>query len=212
MPGAVHVLSSDPLILTIDDFVTEEEARYLIVAGNRAMKPSTIVCDKPEGCVDPRRSSQSAQLGEDRLAEPIRQRAREFSGLRTCETIQIVRYTVGQEFKPHLDAFDASTKAGQREIRSGGGQRAATFLVYLNEPEAGGATVFPKVGLSVLPKACMAVYWRHQVPGTTRVDDRMLHGGAPVTSGTKYACNIWLRQPLIAMTGTQLNPQLSPRR
>jgi len=203
-----EILHRDPLIILIPEFVSEKEAQYLMSAGDRLMQRSTVVCDDPDGCVDPRRTSESAHLREDANVEPIRQRARDFSRLQTCETIQVVRYRVGQEFKPHLDQCHPSTKEGAREIRTGG-QRGATFFVYLNEPEAGGATVFPAAGLSVLPKARAAVFWRHQLPsGAT--DTRTLHGGARVVRGKKYGANIWLRQPKLP-AGMQINAQLQPQ-
>ena len=208
------ILCRDPQILLVHDFVTEAEAAYLIAAGDRMMKRSTVVCDEPGGCVDARRTSSSAHLGYDANVEQIRQRAREFARLSTCETIQVVKYTPGQEFKPHYDQFDPATKDGAREIRTGG-QRAATLLVYLNEPEAGGATVFPAAGLSVLPKARAAVFWRHQRPDGTS-DPKTLHGGAPVIRGKKTAINLWLRLPVAAASSrrspsAQLNAQLQPR-
>src|SRR5208337_3186033 len=127
-----EVLCRDPQILLVPDFVSEHEAQYLMAAGDRVMQRSTVVCDQPGGCVDPRRTSESAHLGDDPAIEPIRDRARYFSRLRSCETLQVVRYYPGQEFKPHLDGFDIATKEGKREIREKG-QRGATFLVYLNE-------------------------------------------------------------------------------
>ena len=207
------VLCRDPQILLVHDFVTEAEAAYLIAAGDRLMKRSTVVCDEPGGCVDARRTSTSAHLGYDANVEQIRQRAREFARLSTCETIQVVKYAETQRFDAHWDQFDPTTKEGAREIRTGG-QRAATLLVYLQCPEAGGATVFPTVGLSVLPKARAAVFWRHQLPNGQN-DPRTLHGGAPVVRGTKAAANIWLRLPPPASArrspSAQLNAQLQPR-
>lgn len=205
------VLCRDPQILLVHDFVTEAEAAYLIAAGDRLMQRSKVVCDEPGGCVDARRTSSSAHLGYDANVEQIRQRAREFARLETCETLQVVKYTLGQEFRPHFDQFDPTTKDGLREIRMGG-QRAATLLVYLNEPEAGGATVFPAAGLSVLPKARTAVFWRHQrADGTSHPGT--LHGGAPVQRGQKHAVNVWLRHPPSSRRSpsAQLNSQLQPR-
>jgi prolyl 4-hydroxylase len=202
-----EVLVADPQILLVHDFVTEEEAAYLIAAGDKLMRRSMVVCDEPGGCVDARRTSESAHLGFDPNVEQIRQRAREFARLETCETIQVVKYAVGAEFKPHWDQFDGSTKEGRREIREGG-QRGATLLVYLDKPEAGGATVFPNVGLSVLPIPRAAVFWRHQLPNGQN-DPRTLHGGAPVLAGKKTAINLWLRLPR-ARTKVQINSQLTP--
>jgi prolyl 4-hydroxylase len=204
----IEILRRDPQILLVYDFVSIDEARYLMAAGDRKMERSTVVCDDPNGCVDGRRTSESAHLGYDPNVEHIRQRAMEFARLPRCETLQVVRYHPGQEFQPHFDQFDPSTGQGAREIRSGG-QRAATLLIYLNEPEAGGATVFPNAGLSVLPKARAAVFWRHQLPNG-QSDPGTLHGGAPVVRGVKYAVNAWLRRPPQRQAHVQINPQLTP--
>jgi prolyl 4-hydroxylase len=203
-----EVLHRDPLILLIPEFVTQAEAQYLMAKGDQMMQRSTVTCDDPNGCIDERRTSESAHIGYDPYVEPIRQRAREFARLSTCETLQVVRYKPGQEFKPHYDQFDVKTAQGAREIRTNG-QRGATFLVYLNEPQAGGATVFPEAGLSVLPMARAAVFWRHQLPSGTS-DPKTLHGGAPVTAGIKYALNVWLRLPR-SRGRVQINPQLTPQ-
>jgi prolyl 4-hydroxylase len=208
-----EILCRDPQILLIPDFVSAEEARYLMEVGDRRMGRSMVVCDEPGGCVDARRTSESAHLGNDPNVEPVRERARWFSRIPTCETIQIVRYRVGQEFRPHYDQFDTRTKEGARAVREGG-QRVATLLVYLNEPGGGGATVFPKAGLSVLPRARAAVFWRHQLP-SGQDDPKTLHGGAPVERGEKWAANLWLRGSPIRASGVaavQINPQLTPLR
>jgi len=203
----IEVLCTEPQILLVHDFVTEAEAAYLIAAGEKRMQRSTVVCDKPEGCVDANRTSDSAHLGADAHVEPIRQWARDFTGLQNVEYGQIVRYRHGQQFKPHYDQFDGTTSSGAREIREGG-QRGATLLVYLKCPDGGGATVFPKAGLSVLPVPRAAIFWRHQLPNG-QTDPRTLHGGTPVTAGEKVAMNLWARLPR-ARLGVQINRQLTP--
>lgn len=58
------------------------------------------------------------------------------------EPCQLLRYTHGQEYKLHPDFL---SRADGAELRNGG-QRIATFIVYLNTvPESsGGATLFPR--------------------------------------------------------------------
>jgi prolyl 4-hydroxylase len=192
--GRIETLSFDPLVVIIHGFVSELEAGELVAAADGRFARSGVVCDKPGGrCIDPARTSESAHLGDDPRCEPVRQRAMRFARLASCEPIQVVRYGPGQEYRPHLDQFSEQLDAGRREIARGG-QRGATFLVYLVRPEIGGATIFPKLGLAVPPIPMAAVYWTHQLP-SGHTDERTLHGGAPVLAGVKYAANVWLRRP-----------------
>jgi len=74
-----------------------------------------------------------------------------------------------------------------------GGQRVATLVMYLNDVEAGGSTVFPSIGLDVLPRKGSAVYFAY-TSDAGETDPRTLHGGSPVTAGEKWIATKWLRQ------------------
>ena len=55
------------------------------------------------------------------------------------ESMQILHYQNGQQYRPHHDYFsDRFNKDPSK-----GGQRMATVLMYLTTPEEGGETVFP---------------------------------------------------------------------
>lgn len=56
------------------------------------------------------------------------------------------RYDVGEQYKPHTDYFRNPNMVGPR------GNRIATVLVYLAEPDAGGETFFPTVDLEIKPR------------------------------------------------------------
>ena len=83
-----------------------------------------------------------------------------------AETMQGQRYTVGQEFKAHHDFFHPSQSYWQQEGPSGG-QRSWTAMIFLNEPEEGGATEFPHLGLGVRPQAGMMLIWNNVKPDGT---------------------------------------------
>lgn len=59
----------------------------------------------------------------------------------------------------------------------------------------GGETVFPVLNLSVVPRMGTAVVWRNcdEVRGGLP-DRRVLHRGAAVTAGVKFAANIWFTE------------------
>ena len=72
-----------------------------------------------------------------------------------------------------------------------GGQRVATIVMYLNTPEAGGATIFPDVRLAVSPIKGNAVFFSYDRPHPMT---HTLHGGAPVKAGEKWVATKWLRE------------------
>ena len=72
------------------------------------------------------------------------------------------------------------------------GQRVATLILYLNEPEEGGETIFPELNLKIRPVKGHAVYFSYFHRG--QVDPKTLHGGAPVIKGEKWIATRWVRE------------------
>ena len=108
------------------------------------------------------------------------------------EPIQVLHYNPGTEYKPHFDYFDPAD-SGNRQVLSMGGQRVATLIMYLNDVQGGGSTVFPEIGLDVLPRRGNAVFFAYS-DDQGRLDPRTLHGGSPVAAGEKWIATKWLRQ------------------
>ncbi|MFP5467622.1 MAG: 2OG-Fe(II) oxygenase [Gammaproteobacteria bacterium] len=106
------------------------------------------------------------------------------------EGIQVLNYREGAEYKPHYDYFDPA-EPGSPTVLQRGGQRVATLVMYLNEPEQGGGTTFPDIGLEVAPQKGSAVFFSYDRPHPST---RTLHGGAPVLAGEKWVATKWLRQ------------------
>lgn len=106
------------------------------------------------------------------------------------EGLQVLRYRPGAEYKPHYDYFDPAAP-GTPAILRRGGQRVGTLIMYLNDPPAGGATIFPDIGLDVAPVKGHAVFFSYDRPMPST---GTLHGGAPVIEGEKWVATKWLRQ------------------
>ena len=103
--------------------------------------------------------------------------------------MQVVRYDRGEMYTAHYDN------------KQGCVRRAATFMLYLRDVEAGGATHFPKakpagkdadaVGVRVWPKRGRAlVFW--SVRGGVE-DARSLHEAEPVAAGEKWIATKWMQ-------------------
>jgi prolyl 4-hydroxylase len=75
-----------------------------------------------------------------------------------------------------------------------GGQRLATFLIYLNTVTAGGETSFPEIDASMSPVRGRAVLFHNCFPGTILRDPRSDHHAMPVLEGEKWALPLWFRE------------------
>ena len=111
---------------------------------------------------------------------------------RYAEPIQAQRYAVGQEFKEHHDYFAPNTDIYERYAKDLG-QRTWTFVVYLSDVVAGGATHFPIIETAVKPKQGCAAIWNNLHPDG-RPNYASLHQGMPVVQGVKYIITKWFRE------------------
>jgi prolyl 4-hydroxylase len=106
------------------------------------------------------------------------------------EPAVLLRYGFDDYFRPHLDT---NRQVWQGEHSS----RIATILIYLNHDFQGGETCFPLLGINTQPQSGRAIYWRYDHPDSSK-NDRLLHSGEPVKSGTKHAICLFLRdQPFL---------------
>lgn len=186
-----------PRIVLFGGLLSDEECAELIAQSRRKLTRSSVV-NAETGTYDvhPDRTSSGTHFerGENELILRIERRIAELVGcpVERGEPIQILHYTPGAEYKPHFDFFDPAYP-GNEKVLAMGGQRVATLVMYLNDVIAGGSTVFPEVGLDVLPRKGNAVYFAYTTEDG-QLDRRTLHGGSPVAEGEKWIATKWLRQ------------------
>ena len=108
------------------------------------------------------------------------------------EPIQGQRYAPGQEFKPHTDTFNPGG-ADFFAHCADQGQRTWTAMLYLNQPDDGGATRFKAIGKTIQPETGKLLAWNN-VLADGQPNGATLHQGMKVRRGTKYVITKWFRQ------------------
>ena len=189
------LVGQQPPLVVFDGFLSDEECRALIeLAAPRMSRSLTVDVQTGGEETHLSRTSQGMffERGESELVSRIEARIAHLLGwpVQNGEGLQVLRYGPGAEYLPHFDYFDPAAP-GTPAILQRGGQRVATLVMYLHEPEAGGATVFPDAALSVSPKRGSAVFFSYSQP---HPDSLTLHAGAPVLSGEKWIATKWLRE------------------
>ncbi|KAJ4930379.1 hypothetical protein JOQ06_019383 [Pogonophryne albipinna] len=141
------------------------------------------------------RVSKSAWLEEedDPVIARVNQRIEDLTGLEvdTAELLQVANYGVGGQYEPHYD-FSRKDEPDAFK-RLGTGNRVATFLNYMSDVEAGGATVFPDFGAAIWPRKGTAVFW-YNLFKSGEGDYRTRHAACPVLVGSKWVSNKWIHE------------------
>jgi predicted 2-oxoglutarate/Fe(II)-dependent dioxygenase YbiX len=167
-----NLLSAD--ILEIPDFLSPAECAALI-ARSEALGFAEAGVALPGGAqlIKAIRNNYRLEYADAALAEIYWQRLRGLlptepdgaAAVGLYEQFRFYRYDVGERFNKHKDGSVRVSEALTSRW---------TFLLYLNDDFAGGATEFE--GLTVAPRRGAALCFRHE----------LRHKGCPVMQGRKY--------------------------
>lgn len=190
--GAAKVATKGLELYRVPGFIDPAGCRALVELIERDLFPSGILGDQK----DPEfRTSHSCNLSpQDAAVAAFEAKAASLLGynLRFAETVQGQRYEVGQRFKPHHDFFHKG-ESYYEDVARQGGQRTWTAMLFLNRPEAGGATNFPNAEVRVEPEEGTLLVWNNmQADGTP--NPQSLHEGTPIVAGRKYVLTKWFRE------------------
>jgi prolyl 4-hydroxylase len=213
-----ELISVDPLVIYIHDFLNPHDIDGLLRASEGLFKPSTVT--KYGRTVQAQyRTSWSASLPRTHpVVGCVLSRASAFMGTMLAPgkddigAPQLVRYRPGQKFDLHTDWYPRPQQMYEGKPRLW--NRIASFFAILQANCTEGETWFPhiraiapqdrrdprgvawreheKEGLAFRPIVGNALFWVNLHANGTG-DERVEHAGLPVKEGMKTAMNIWPR-------------------
>ncbi|XP_017332645.1 prolyl 4-hydroxylase subunit alpha-1b isoform X2 [Ictalurus punctatus] len=185
-----------PHIVRYHDIISEYEMGKVKELAKPRLRRATI-SNPITGVLEtaPYRISKSAWLTSDEhpVITRINQRIEDITGLDmlTAEELQVANYGVAGQYEPHFDFGRKDEPDAFKEL--GTGNRVATWLFYMSDVAAGGATVFPDVGAAVWPKKGTAVFW-YNLFSSGEGDYSTRHAACPVLVGNKWVSNKWIHE------------------
>lgn len=190
--GMQRVPSPQLELFILRNFLDPSQCLALCKLIDANRRPSTIADDQG---IAQFRTSETCDLDPRHpLVAEVRQRLSELTGipLSKAEPLQGQRYAQGQEFKPHTDTFNPGG-ADYFLHCAEAGQRSWTAMLYLNQPEDGGATRFKAICKTIQPETGKLILWNNLLADGSP-NDATLHQGMKVRRGTKYVLTQWYRE------------------
>lgn len=191
-PGVQRVPSPKLDLFIRRGFASPDECAAIVALVEAQRRPSTIADSNGDPLY---RTSETCDLDSALPAvAAIEARISDLLGIDPAygEPLQGQRYAVGQEFKQHTDYFEPRGVDFEKHCAVPG-QRTWTAMLYLNVPEAGGATRFKVIDKIVQPEAGKLLCWNNlRADGTCNA--ATLHQGMKVRSGVKYVITKWFRE------------------
>lgn len=192
-----EILTDVPRLILFTDFATGAECDWAIARAKDRLQRATVF-DPETGKqkLDPVRDNSGREFLLDEMdvvLEVLRARISAATRLPVpiFEPVQVLHYSVGQQFREHHDFLDPTNPEYAEELRLYG-QRIATVLIYLNDGYEGGETIFPRLGLRFRGKRGDALFFTN-VLRTGEPDPMTIHAGTPPTAGEKWIVSQWIR-------------------
>jgi prolyl 4-hydroxylase len=190
--GIQRVPTRELELFIVRRFLDPDSCAALIARIDANRRPSEIADDL--GIANFRTSETCDLDWRDPVVGDVDRKIADLLGLSLAagEPLQGQRYAPGQEFKPHTDTFEPG---GYDYLvhTADNGQRTWTAMIYLNEPEDGGATRFKAIGKTIQPETGKLLAWNNLLPDG-RPNPATLHQGMKVRRGMKYVLTKWFRQ------------------
>lgn len=192
------IVNELPLIQTCPNFLSKDECNELIEYSKGKLEQGEVV-DGITGesvvNVDYRSAFTCALSKSSEISKTIFNKVEKFTNISSLqyEIASITHYAVGQQFKLHPDYLNPRDTHDSKSILQYGGNRIGTIIIYLNEVEKGGETLFPWIGQFIIPKTGKLVHFKYNY-SNAELNIRTEHASMPVLEGEKYILTIWFRE------------------
>jgi hypothetical protein len=196
-PAAMREVHRTPRVSVAENFLTPELCDWLVARAKPKIARAKTFGVEGKAALDDARNNSAAEFNfaeMDIVLALIRARIAALTGLPPAgmENPQVLHYAVGQRFAPHYDFLDMR-QPGVPETIAQGGQRQATFLVYLNDNFDAAETFFLKLDWRYRGgKGDAILFWNTDPAGTP--DMASLHAGLAPTRGEKWLLSQWIRR------------------
>ena len=194
---STKVLHEAPRFVFRFDFLAPALCSYLVECAVPRLVPAQVYDTRQGGLkLDAKRTNTGTMFylsDTDLVMQMIRARIARAAGVavEALELLQVLHYSAGELYRPHVDCLLPSLPDYEEEIRFRG-QRVKTCLVYLNDDYEGGETDFPRLGLKVRGRTGEALIFENVLPDGTG-DMKTVHAGLPPTRGEKWLLSQWIR-------------------
>lgn len=174
------------------NMLTPQEGEYILKKASSTFSDSKIISGMDQNI----RKSQTTWLyPSDPIIYNITKRICDAYNypMENAEPLQVVKYEPGGFYNDHHDACcDNDDKCNT--FVDDGGQRVLTVLMYLNDDFQGGETQFSELKTKIKAPKYGGIVFRPLADNSNQCHPLGLHKGMPVKSGTKYVCNLWIRE------------------
>uniref|UniRef100_T1IP32 procollagen-proline 4-dioxygenase n=1 Tax=Strigamia maritima TaxID=126957 RepID=T1IP32_STRMM len=167
-------MSKVPRIVVYHDLMSDLEIKRIQQLASPRLRRATVQNYKSgELEVANYRISKSSWLraDEDPVVAQVNERIQFLTGLEmeTAEELQVVNYGIGGHYEPHFD------------------------FARMSDVDAGGATVFPHIGVTLWPRKGSAAFW-FNLYKNGEGDLLTRHAACPVLAGSKWVSNKWIHE------------------
>ena len=193
----MNILSTDPYIATLNNFLCDIECNHFIEISKNRLKRSTV--GAYPGIVSAHRTGSNTwiDINNDDVTKKVAIRIANIIGLpiENVDKYQIIHYDIKQEYKKHYDSWLHDGSDNTLRSMKYGGARLKTALCYLNNVTKGGGTKMTKLNITIPAEKGKLLIFNNTISSeNNNLHELSEHAGLPVEEGEKYAFNLWFRE------------------